>query len=84
MHHPSPRERNYPAGAVHGQTVIDFGGYLLRGVTILGIVDHALREDSGTDNDRLSRNPTGNPFNVWAVGPIDVFHMATSKERMGL
>jgi hypothetical protein len=67
MDRPSPRERDYPAGSVYGQAVIDFGRYLFRGVAILGVVDYALGKDAGANDDRLARNLAGNLFHVAAT-----------------
>jgi hypothetical protein len=67
MDDPSPRERDYPMGSVYGQSVMDFSGYLFRGVTILGVVDHALSEDAGANDDRLAKHLAANLFHFVAT-----------------
>jgi hypothetical protein len=55
------------ASAISPQTIEDLVSDLLRRHAGVSIVDDALGEDPGADNDRLTRDSTGNPFNVWAV-----------------
>lgn len=47
---------------------------LLRCYASVNIIDHPLCEDPGVFHDPLAGNAAWHAFNVWAVGPIDVFH----------
>jgi hypothetical protein len=47
---------------------------LLRCDACVDIIDHALGEDAGAFHHPLAGNAAWHALNVWAVGPIDVFH----------
>ena len=69
-----PGERDDPACSLDTETREMLIGEFLWRVPVLGIVDHALDEDAGADHDGLARNLAGNPLNVFACAPINLFH----------
>jgi hypothetical protein len=69
-------ERDDPAGSFHTQTGEMLVCEFLGGISVLGVVYHALGEDSGADHDRLPGYLAGNPLNVLARAPINLFHVS--------
>src|SRR6185312_8519776 len=68
---PRPGVRDDASRSFDREGRVNLRDDLLRGIAVLRVVDHALRQDAGADHDPLTGNLAGHALNVGTIGPVD-------------